>query len=101
MGSCKGLNYYFPAHTATAAAIKQTFCGLRVLPGLNPGLNSVHHASREIHFVHTAKIPGYLAIQGGKLTSFYATALKGLHHLAPFYARPLKFNQASIQQPEF
>ncbi|MEY4590799.1 MAG: hypothetical protein RL497_2875 [Pseudomonadota bacterium] len=104
-------NHYFAGHTqATEHNISRTFCGSRVLPhsASSHNTNSSHtptainRAHRETHLHHTPQMPGYLALYGGKLTSFYATAHAGMTLLMPHLNVPKSvFNHPNIQQPTF
>jgi glycerol-3-phosphate dehydrogenase len=61
-------NHYFPDTPCSGADITQTFCGLRVLPQTR---GTPFSASREtIILSDNPESPGYLAIYGGKLTTY-------------------------------
>lgn len=70
-------HHYFPALDDTLVG---QFCGLRVLPA---GAQSVFHRPREavLHTVPT--LPGYIAMIGGKLTGYRATAEKVVAMIKP------------------
>ncbi len=97
-------NYYFDAPALTPAEISATYCGVRVLPVHSTSAHNINRAKRDTHLLHHANSSGYLALYGGKLTSFYSTALKGLQQLAPELnpsSGALKFNATIITQPTF
>lgn len=99
-------NHYFNEHAACTTDIVQTFCGVRVLPFCAGNASGINRAKRDTHILTSAQIPGYLALYGGKLTSFYATALKGLQQLAPLFTHSASgalrsFGDFIIQQPKF
>lgn len=72
-------NHYFPQSTQTAADVTEVFAGVRVLPKDNRIANK---RSRETLFVSDAG-GAYVAIYGGKLTSYRATAEKVMEQLSP------------------
>jgi len=73
------LRRYFPA-TASAAAGRRAFAGLRVLPG---GAGHAFHRSRETQLaVDREPAPRVISIYGGKLTTFRATAAQVLRRIA-------------------
>ncbi len=72
-------NRYFPAFQATEANILETMAGLRVLPKAE---SAAHRRPRETQFVLVDDEPAYLAVYGGKLTSYRATAEKVVEKLA-------------------
>jgi glycerol-3-phosphate dehydrogenase len=64
----------------------------------------INRAKRDTQLVQAANTPGYLALYGGKLTSFYATALKGMQLLTPQLSdgiHPVNFNSTAITHPKF
>ncbi|HMU66631.1 MAG TPA: FAD-dependent oxidoreductase, partial [Cellvibrionaceae bacterium] len=96
--------HFFSGPALTPADIITTFCGVRVLPASTSAPQLINRAKRDTQFVQTPDTPGYLALYGGKLTSFYATALKGLQLLAPVLTeanRHLTFTSTTITQPKF
>lgn len=99
-------NFYLPDKMVGREDICGTFCGVRVLPGTLEDQLAINRATRETQFITSSEIPGYLALYGGKLTSFYATALKGIKLLPPLLSQhanhPLPpVNQGLISQPKF
>ncbi|HEY6530480.1 MAG TPA: FAD-dependent oxidoreductase [Cellvibrionaceae bacterium] len=99
-------NHYFANTPILAKDILRTFCGVRVLPQSAADSIAINHAKRETQLIVNSEMPGYLALYGGKLTSFYATALKGITLLAPLLSasvryKPIDLQQASIAQPKF
>ncbi len=74
------------------------YCGLRVLPASKEVAN---RASRDVQLVSSLQAPGYVAVYGGKLTSFRATALKVVDALSPFLPRTPVLNTPALQQPRF
>ncbi len=68
-------NHYFPTLSCGSVNVCDTFCGVRVLPFAEGAPNK---QSRETVIVHSKEKAGrqYIAIYGGKLTSFRATANK-------------------------
>lgn len=72
-------NHYFPEHQRTAEDVTEVFAGVRVLP---KDLRQPNRRSRETLFA-TANGDSYIAIYGGKLTSYRATADKVLQVLTP------------------
>jgi glycerol-3-phosphate dehydrogenase len=99
-------NHCCPSRPATAAAIVRTFCGLRVLPGAEAGATtgnakSLNRAPRDTYLLSHTQAPGYLAIYGGKLTAFRATAVKVLQQLEPHLPRSPKYNTPALLQPRF
>ncbi|MES0370807.1 MAG: glycerol-3-phosphate dehydrogenase/oxidase [Mariprofundaceae bacterium] len=61
-------NHYFPDSHCDESDIDHTFCGLRVLPEQK---GAAFAASRETVILSDAeKLPGYLAVYGGKLTTY-------------------------------
>lgn len=72
-------NSYFTAALASHADIEKTYCGIRVLPAED---GSANVRSRETVFTVQQLAGGlYLAIYGGKLTSYRATADKVMLHV--------------------
>ena len=96
-------NHYFNLAAVTADDICGTFCGVRVLAAKRLAPGQINRAKRDTQLLHSATAPGYLALYGGKLTSFYATALKGLKLLSPVlnHCSTLDFNRSLINQPKF
>lgn len=99
--------YFFADSPIAHTDIIATYCGVRVLPlannySANP--NMINRAKRDTQLVQAANTPGYLALYGGKLTSFYATALKGMQLLTPQLSdgiHPVNFNSTAITHPKF
>lgn len=75
-------NAYFPEYGATANNIVETMAGLRVLPQAEAGAAVANKRSRETRFWVAGKQPLYLAVYGGKLTSYRATSEKVVKKLA-------------------
>lgn len=69
--------HYFPGLDATAV---RQFTGLRVLP---KGEQSVFNRPRDTVFYTVPTLPGYVALIGGKLTGYRATAQKVLQMIKP------------------
>lgn len=66
-------NHYFPADPAGRNTVIESFAGLRVLPRNKKNPNS---RSRDTIICETNDFPGYIAVYGGKLTAYRATAEK-------------------------
>jgi len=80
-------NHYFPDSHCRESAILGTYCGLRVLPQTK---ESVFAASREtVILCDNEKSPAYLAVYGGKLTTYRKESEK-----------VLKLVMRSIKPPE-
>jgi glycerol-3-phosphate dehydrogenase len=99
-------NHYFANTPILNKDISRTFCGIRVLPLGATNSIAINQAKRETQLIVNSEMPGYLALYGGKLTSFYATALKGINLLGPFLSapkrhKPINLQQTSIAQPKF
>ena len=97
-------NHYVSSAKLRPQDVVRTFCGVRVLPIQTADPTHINRAKRDTHLVQHSRSPGYVALYGGKLTSFYATALKGLRLLEPWLTRPsqgLNFTAAAITQPMF
>lgn len=74
-------NSYFNDDLASRAEVHSVMCGTRVLPA---DKGSATTRSRETLFqIQRHDSSAYLAIYGGKLTSYRATAAKVMVHLAP------------------
>jgi len=72
-------NRYFPGSPCSEKDILQTFCGVRVLPASD----GVFGASREtVMLPDDARSPAYLAVYGGKLTTYRREAEKALAWIA-------------------
>lgn len=81
-------NHYFPAKACTLSQVVSQFAGVRVLPeGAKEG--SVNRRSRET-LVLTSRFQDsvYLAVYGGKLTSYRASAQKVMKQLSSVLGRP-------------
>ena len=81
-------NHYFPDHPCSEKDILETFCGLRALPAAD---GSAFAASRETTIVTSNDPAPYIAVYGGKLTTYRREAEKVIralnsqlpgHHLA-------------------
>lgn len=95
--------HFFADAALSASDICATYCGVRVLPAQPPNPTRINRAKRDTQLLQHPQVPGYLALYGGKLTSFYSTALKGLEKLAPWLtceAQGLKFT-AAVTHPTF
>lgn len=66
-------NYYFPGEAVERASISESFAGLRVLPRSRKNPN---RRSRDTIICEADDLPGYIAVYGGKLTAYRATAEK-------------------------
>ncbi len=77
----KAYNHYFPDMKAGEADIIECFAGLRVLPKDGSSHNK---RSRETVFLHDPRLPGYLAIYGGKLTAWRLSAAKVVKEISPW-----------------
>ena len=77
-------NDYFPGteRNATANDIVEVTAGLRVLPKAKSHSLVANKLPRETQFINAGRQPMYLAIYGGKLTSYRATAEKVANILA-------------------
>ncbi len=68
--------YYFPH---ASQEIDSQFAGARVLP---VGDNKLFHRPRDTIYFQDERLPGYLALMGGKLTGYRTSALKAIRYLA-------------------
>ena len=93
LGLC--LEHYFPEHPATFLS---AWAGLRVLPRSDA---SAFSRTREVQLsVDDSAAPRRVAIYGGKLTGYRATALKVLDRLAPSLpVRGRKADTATLKLP--
>lgn len=66
-------NHYFPDEAVEQGSIIESFAGLRVLPRSKKNPNS---RPRDTIICETDDFPGYIAVYGGKLTAYRATAEK-------------------------
>ena len=71
--------HYFPTMDLT---IDRSFAGLRVLPG---GNKSVFKRPREVVLSQHKELPAYLALIGGKLTSYRATAEEVMDEVQSYF----------------
>lgn len=71
-------NHYFPAGAVDSASIIESFAGLRVLPRSRKNPN---RRSRDTIICEADGFPGYVAVYGGKLTAYRATAEKVVRKL--------------------
>ena len=77
------LGHYFPAYRA--AAVRESFAGLRVLPA---GGGALSRRSRETVLYRHCGVPGpVLTIYGGKLTAYRLTAERVMGRIAPLLPR--------------
>lgn len=67
----RAYNYYFPDSVANSETVIGSFAGLRVLPVSHTNANK---RARDTRLVTSEKLPGYVAVYGGKLTAYRATA---------------------------
>ncbi len=92
------LAHYFPEY-ATAVEVMGTMAGLRVLP---EGDGRIHGRSREVVIVRQLHADhGYIAVCGGKLTTYRSTAgkvVKLIRHCLGL--RPSIANTAELSLPE-
>ncbi len=72
-------NYFFPARPCSAQDILETYCGLRVLPKKD---GSAFTASRETQIIEQTHPASYLAVYGGKLTTYRRESEKALKIIA-------------------
>lgn len=81
-------NTYFNGDLASRAEVDSVMCGTRVLPAHE---SSASKRSRET-LLQIQRQPEsiYLAIYGGKLTSYRATAAKVMDHIAPVLENAIK-----------
>lgn len=68
-------HFYFPHNDDS---VLEQFAGVRVLP---KGEQGVFHRPRDTYLFTNAKLPGYLALIGGKLTAYRVTAEKAIQKL--------------------
>lgn len=81
-------NSYFNDSLVSRAEVNSVMCGTRVLPAHE---GSASKRSRETLFqIQRQSESIYLAIYGGKLTSYRATAAKVMGHIAPVLPRNAK-----------
>ena len=90
-------NHYFPS--LANPVICDTLSGLRVLP---VAATSPFNRRRDVHFVsQKTGSAAYIAVYGGKLTGYRATAEKVITELKPVLgARARKANTAKLPLPE-
>lgn len=94
------LAHYFPDYgDSGAVVVSEKMAGLRVLPS---DTQRPFQRSREVQFVEDFDAGGgYLAVYGGKLTSYRLTADKVIKRLTPVLGRrKSKANTASLKLPE-
>jgi len=72
-------NYYFPDHPCTEKDILETYCGLRVLPVAE---GAAFSASRETQIIASHGPAPYIAVYGGKLTTYRREAEKVIDELS-------------------
>ncbi|WP_045857648.1 glycerol-3-phosphate dehydrogenase/oxidase [Teredinibacter purpureus] len=77
----RAYNYFFPRHRIGSNDVIECFTGMRVLPRSSANENK---RSRENALLTTASLPGYLAICGGKLTSYRMSAESVIAKLKPY-----------------
>ena len=80
-------NHYFPG-SATRDDIIGSFAGVRVLP--KDSANPFKRTRETIYAYDNKQEPGYVAIYGGKLTSYRATAENVIKKLSPHLPRRVK-----------
>jgi len=68
-------NHYFPDQPCTEKDILKTYCGLRVLPVAD---GTAFAASRETQIISSSIPAPYIAVYGGKLTTYRREAEKDL-----------------------
>ena len=88
-----------PAVNLQDVKIVHEFSGLRVLPSGHSGANNPTGKARETRLVHSLGAKPYLAIYGGKLTSYRATAQKVLAILKPWLPATHKVPTATETLP--
>ncbi len=76
LGTC---NHFFPHSPCTEADILESYCGLRVLPKAG---GSAFAASRKMQIITASDPAPYMAVYGGKLTTYRRESEKVLHILA-------------------
>lgn len=69
----KSFNHYFPSLAAQHSDISAQFAGLRVLPLEG---RSTNQKARDTRLAGDVRLPGYIAVVGGKLTAYRRTAEK-------------------------
>lgn len=81
-------NHYFPAHACGIEQVVSQFAGIRVLP-IGDEEGPLNRRSRET-LILTSRFHKriYLAVYGGKLTSYRASAQKVIAQLRPVLGRP-------------
>ena len=72
------VRYYFPHYDTE---ILHSFAGARVLP---KGDESMFNRPRETVYFSDAQLPGYIALMGGKLTGYRATAQKTMKKIKSY-----------------
>jgi glycerol-3-phosphate dehydrogenase len=72
------VHYYFPGYDTE---ILHSFAGVRVLP---KGDKSMFNRPRDTVYFSDPGLPGYLALLGGKLTGYRATASKTIEKIASY-----------------
>jgi glycerol-3-phosphate dehydrogenase len=72
------VKYYFPTYDDQ---ILHSFAGVRVLP---KGKGSMFNRTRETVYFTDPALPGYIALMGGKLTGYRATAQKAMKMVRSF-----------------
>lgn len=88
-------NHYFPASPCSESDITATYCGLRVLPDETPGPFA---ASREtVLCCDNNESPAYIAVYGGKLTTYRKEAEKVLQLIGKTIPPPRKADTDQIK----
>ena len=72
------VRYYFPRYDTE---ILHSFAGARVLP---KGDQSMFNRPRDTVYFTDPLLPGYVALMGGKLTGYRATAQKAMEKIKPY-----------------
>jgi len=86
-------NLYFPGSPCSEADILDTFCGVRMLPAGS----GAFAASREaLMLADDERLPAYLGVYGGKLTTYRSEAQKALALIARHFPEPQHADTRSI-----
>lgn len=93
----RSAKHCLPALRQQEIAVTETYCGIRVLPS---GQKKANKKVRDTQLISTLKTHHqYLAIYGGKLTAYRATAEKVVKTLMPFLPKKRFVNTGQIMLP--
>lgn len=93
-------NLYFPQSACKETDIINTYCGLRVLPLQKQNTTMAFTANRETsHVWDNLQHPHYVALYGGKMTTYRRTAEKLIKQLQQSFPAPHPTDTAQIPLP--